>query len=273
MELAGAVVVITGAAGGIGSRIAAAYAARRCKLALTDLASQPLETVAAKLESSAAAVLTVPCEITSLDQVQRMTDRIVAELGRPAILINSAGSLSALGPVWEVDRTAWCRDVTVNLCGTFLVTSCIVGHMVAGGGGYVINLVGAGVRHPHLYTTGYDSSKAGVVRLTEALAAEAGEFGVRAYALSPGTVRTKMTEFILDSAEGRRWRPTFKDIFAKGEDSPATLAAEWCVNLTSGRADGLSGRWFDATSDFDEIVARAGQFVDSDAHVLRLTDP
>ena len=137
--------------------------------------------------------------------------------------------------------------------------------------GYVISLVGAGVYHPHLYTTGYDTSKAGVVRLTEALAAETRQFGIKAFTLSPGCVRTPMTEFILNSPEGRRWRPTFKDIFAEGRDLPPSRAVDWCLALTSGRADSLTGRWLDASEDIEQVIGESSEIVSDDRRVLRLT--
>jgi len=273
MEPRNAVVIVTGAAGAIGKEIALAYAAKGARIAAVDLAGQPLEALAGRIGSDGGEALAVPCDITSRGQVEAMMGQVVGELGPPDILINSAGSLSALGPVWQVDPQRWQRDVHVNLCGTFLVCREAVGHMVRRRGGYVINLVGAGVFNVHLCTTAYDCSKAGVVRLTEALALEAGESGVRAFALYPGVVRSAMTEFIATSPEGRKHRPTFANIFAEGRDVPACLAAKWCLHLTGGRADRLSGRWFDATEDFDETIGRAEKIVSDELLLLRLRRP
>ena len=199
-----------------------------------------------------------------------MAEKVRRDLGPPSVLINNAGSLSALGPVWEVDPHRWSRDVTVNLIGTFLVTRALLGEMVAQERGYIINLVGAGVHHTHLYTTGYDTSKAGVVRLTEAVALEAAEFGIKTFVLAPGAVRTEMTRFILESPEGRKWRPTFEKIFNEGRDLPPELAAEWCLKLVSGRADALAGRYFDVRMDFEQLVRDAETICSKNLHVLRL---
>ena len=101
--------------------------------------------------------------------------------------------------------------------------------------GYLINLVGAGVDGPHLYTTAYDASKGGLVRLTEALAAEAAEFGVKAFTLFPGTVETKMTDFIRRSPEGRKWRPTFESIFASHYEMIRALCEAHHMMVTKTR--------------------------------------
>jgi NAD(P)-dependent dehydrogenase (short-subunit alcohol dehydrogenase family) len=202
-----------------------------------------------------------------------MVAEVVEAFGRLDICIGSAGSLSAIGPVWEVDPERWCHDVTVNLCGTFLVCRAASARMVAGSGGYVINLVGAGVDGPHLYTTAYDASKAGVVRLTEALAAEGRDAGLKAFTLFPGTVATAMTDFIRQSPEGRRWRSTFENIFTKGRDVSPDAAVELVLELLSGRADALSGRWFGVGDDFDAVVAEAEQAAADDLYALRLRRP
>ena len=169
-----------------------------------------------------------------------------------------------------MDADRWVRDATVNLIGTFQVTRAALPGMIARGGGYVISMVGAGVQAPHLYTTAYDSSKAGVVRLTEALAKEAADHGIKAFALSPGTVRTAMTKFIAESPEGRRWRPAFGAIFTEGRDVSPDRAVRWCLRIASGQLDALTGRWLDGTRDPDETIRETQDILAQDKLVLRL---
>jgi NAD(P)-dependent dehydrogenase (short-subunit alcohol dehydrogenase family) len=123
---------------------------------------------------------------------------------------------------------------------------------------------------PHLYTTGYDTSKTGVVKLTEALAKEAKGYGVKAFALVPGTVLTKMTEFIMESPEGQKWRPTFKNAFEANRDTPPETAAKFVVELVNGRFDALTGRYFDARSDIEKIIKQTDEILKKDRFVLRL---
>ena len=269
MELSGAVGVVTGGARGLGKAIAEALAARGVKLALVDVVGEELRETASELAKAGAAAIAVRADITDCQAVEDMAERVRRELGPVDILINNAGSLTALGPVWEVDPDRWARDVTVNLIGTFLVSRAVVGDMMAKRNGYIISLVGAAVGEPHLYTTGYDTSKAGVVRLMDALAKEAAEYNVRCYAVTPGLVRTEMSRFIAESPEGRKWRPEFAGHY-KAARTPPERVANCCLAILQGKADALTGRWVDATADFDRIFARAEEIVDSNLLVLRL---
>jgi NAD(P)-dependent dehydrogenase (short-subunit alcohol dehydrogenase family) len=269
VDVKGLVAVVTGAARGLGRAIAEGFAAAGAKVALVDVLAEALDETSADLAREGGEVLPVVADITDPAQVQAMAESIRTSLGPAQILINNAGSLSALGPVWQADAAKWARDVTVNLIGTFLVTRALVPQMIESGGGYVISLFGAGVDPPHLYTTAYDSSKAGVVRLAEALAKEAEPHNIKSFALRPGTVRTAMTDFIRRSPEGRKWRPSFERIFTEGRDVPPRLAVDWCLRLVGGAADQLTGRWLDATEDFDETVRAAREILREDRRLLR----
>ncbi len=273
MELKDTVAVITGAARGIGKAVATAYARHGVRLALVDILGEQVKQAASELESTGAEVLAIPTDITDIQQVNAMADTIRDRFGSPDILINNAGSLTAIGPAWSVDPIKWARDVTVNLIGTFWVTRALLPDMVAQKRGYIINLVGAAVGKAHLYTTGYDSSKAGVVRVTEAIAQEATEHGIKTFVITPGAVATEMTRFIRESEEGRKWRPTFDSIFAEGRDVPIGRIVEWCVQLVSGRADALTGRWVSATEDFEQTIQRSGEILTENLNVLRLRKP
>jgi len=273
MQLKDAVVLVTGAARGLGKAIAEGFAARGCRLALVDILDEALEQTADAVRTRGARVLAARADITDAEQTATMAERVRRDLGPVRVLVNNAGSLSAIGPVWEVDPNKWTRDTTVNLVGTFLVTRAVVPQIIAAGGGYVINLVGAGVNTPHAYTSGYDCSKAGVVRLAEALAREGAAQGIRSFALFPGTVKTTMTDFIADSPEGRKWRPSFTRMFREGRDVPPIRAVEWCLHIASGEADALNGRWIDAQEDFETVRRLAPVIIRDNLHVLRLRRP
>jgi len=272
MELKDAVVIVTGAARGIGLAIAERFAAQGAKVAMVDVLEEVLLEAADRLGKTGATLLAIPTDITDRRAIEAMGQQVRSELGPTDVLVNNAGSLTALGPVWEVDPERWRRDVTVSLIGTFLVTHVVVRDMIAADGGYVINLVGAGVDAPHLYTTGYDTSKAGVVRLTEALAKEAADFGIRAFALFPGAVVTEMTKFIRDSAERRRWRPGFGTFLGETGGLPVTLAVDMCLELVSGRHDALSGRWISVKPDFAGFADGTDRILAGNLLTLRLRE-
>jgi NAD(P)-dependent dehydrogenase (short-subunit alcohol dehydrogenase family) len=162
----------------------------------------------------------------------------------------------------------------VNLYGSFLCCRAVVRGMVERRRGYVINMASSGgVGDAHPYSTSYACSKTALVRLTEGLAREVDDYGVKVFVVGPPAILTDMTRFIMTDAGGRKWRPGFERIFEDGRGHPPELIAELAVKLVSGRADALSGRFFLATRDFDETVARAGEIVDKDLMALRVTGP
>jgi len=270
MELKDAVAIVTGGAGSLGRAIARAYVQRGAHVAIADLSADQLDQAARDIGVPGARIAAVRTDVTRAEDVEALAAQARDTLGPVDILVNCAGSLSGIGPVWEVDHERWLRDVAVNLCGTFLCCRAVVKDMIERGQGYVLNMVGGGVGDPHAYTTGYASSKAGVMRLTEGLAKEAAPHGVKVFAMHPGTVLSDMTRFIMESPEGKKWRPTFKSIFDQGRDDPAALVAQLAVGLVSGDADRLVGRYFDARRDLDETVRRTDQIVAEDLLTLRL---
>ena len=109
------------------------------------------------------------------------------------------------------------------------------------------------------------------MRMTEGLAREVSPHGIKVFALAPPAVQTEMTQFIMDDPGGRKWRPEFKERFADGSAfQPAALLGQWTINLLSGRADVLTGRYFLATRDFDEVVAQAERILAEDLMTLRI---
>jgi len=271
MELNGAVAIVTGGARGIGRAIAEALAARGARVAIVDLLKDQLCETAAELRKAGGVVLPVVADITVASQVGAMAAKVQEELGSADILVNNAGTFSAIGPVWEVDPERWVRDVRVNLYGSFLVCRAVVKGMVKRKKGYVINIVSSGgVGDPHPYSTSYASSKAGLMRLTEGLAKEVQDHGVKVFAVAPPAVLTDMTRFIMDDPGGKKWRPNFGRIFEEGRDYPPEAVANLIVELVSGRADRLTGRYFAVRRDLDEIVAQADEIIANDLLTLRI---
>jgi len=271
MELVGTVAVVTGAARGIGRAIAEAYAAAGAKVGLLDILTDELATTAAEIGQTGTAVLALPVDVTDASEVDATVAKIEEELGPIDVHVNNAGTFSYIGPVWEADPEKWFHDIRVNLYGSFLCCRAVVRRMVERKRGYVINVVSSGgVGDPHPYSTSYASSKAGLMRLTEGLAAEVADHGVKVFAVAPPAILTEMTKFIMDDTGGRRWRPGFGRIFEEGRDHPPELVADLCVKLVSGRADRLTGRYFPATRDFDEIIEETDTILADDRMTLRI---
>jgi NAD(P)-dependent dehydrogenase (short-subunit alcohol dehydrogenase family) len=270
MELSRCICVITGAARGIGKAISAALVDQGASVALVDVLEGPLRETADVL-ASRGRVLPIVTDVTVPARVDAMAAQVERELGPVDVLVNNAGTFSTIGPVWELDPERWFRDVKTNLYGSFLVCRAVVGGMVERKRGCVINMVSSGgVGDPHAHCTSYASSKTGLMRLTEGLAAEVREHGVVVFGLAPPAVLTDMTRFILDDPGGKKWRPTFPQLFEQGRDRPPELIADYVVQLASGKANVLTGRYILATEDLDALVAQADRIVDKDLWTLRI---
>jgi len=271
MELNNSIVIITGAARGIGKKIAEVLAVKGARVALVDVLEDQLKKTANEIDQSGRNVLPIVADITNASQVDEMAEMVQNELGPVDILINNAGTFSYVGPIWEADPEKWFKDIRVNLYGSFLVCRAVVRGMVARKSGYVINTVSSGgVGDPHPYSTSYASSKTGLMRLTEGLAKEVEEYGVKVFALAPPAVLTDMTKFIMNDPGGKKWRPGFSKIFSEGQDYPPERVAELVVKLVSGKADKLTGRYFRVSQDFDEIIAKADEILSDDLLTLRI---
>ena len=215
--------------------------------------------------------LPVVTDITDPAQVETMAAQVMAAYRRVDVLVNCAGTFSVIGPVWEVDPERWFRDIRVNLYGNFLVCHSLVGHMVERGSGYVVNIVSTGgLSDPHPHCTSYASSKTGLMRLTEGLAAETAEHGLKVFAVGPPAILTDMTRFILEDEGGKKWRPGFDRFFAEGRDYPPEAVAETVLTLVSGRADALTGRYFDVRDDLDALFAQTDDILAEDRLTLRI---
>ena len=265
------VAVVTGAARGIGRKIAEALAAGGARVGLVDVLDEELRAATQALVASGATALPVVTDVTDPEQVDSMVSRVERDLGPIEILVNNAGTFSCIGPVWEVDPDSWFKDTRVNLYGVFLCCRTVVKGMVARGSGYVVNIsTTGGVNDPHPYSTSYACSKTAQLRLTEALAKEAHPHGVKVFAVGPPAILTEMTKFIADDAGGRKWRPGFGAMLEAGRTHPPELVADVVLKLVSGKADRLTGRFFKVTDSFEETVARAEDILANDLLVLRV---
>jgi NAD(P)-dependent dehydrogenase (short-subunit alcohol dehydrogenase family) len=107
------------------------------------------------------------------------------------------------------------------------------------------------------FGSAYCTSKAALIRLSEALAMEAGAHGVGVFAIDPGFMRTAMTDYLTQSEQGRRWTPWASSVFGTDVHVPVERAAKLIVLLASGRADSLSGHYLTVFDDIDALIRRA----------------
>lgn len=231
------VALVTGGSRGIGRALALSLARHGWRVAVASRTPASLEEIGA---------LDIRADVTSEPDVRRMVAATEEKLGPIDLLVNNAGIGGPFGPTWECDSGEWWRAQEVNVKGPLLCCNAVLPGMVARKSGRVVNIAsGAGtVSIP--YMGSYVVSKCALIRLTEILGDELRPHGVSVFAIQPGTVRTAMSEGVVQSEAGRRWLPWVQKVFDEGQDVTTEPAEELVLYLASGQADALSGRLFSA---------------------------
>lgn len=187
-SLDGRCALVTGGAAGIGRAIAELYLAKGARVALLDR-SDAVEAVAAEI--GLAQAIGVQVDVTDKSAVETAVDSVIAEFGRIDVLVNNAGVV-ALDRPEDVTESDWDLTIDVNLKGVFLLCQVVGRHMLASGGGRIINMAsqaGEVALPKHL---AYCTSKAGVIGMTKVLAAEWGPNNIQTNAISPTVALTEL---------------------------------------------------------------------------------
>jgi NAD(P)-dependent dehydrogenase (short-subunit alcohol dehydrogenase family) len=185
------VAVVTGAARGIGRRVALVLAERGYAVAANDL-SPPEETLV-ELERGGTEALSIPGDVSNEEAVREMARAVVEGFGHADVLINNAG-ISSIVPAEETALADWNRTLTVNLTGPFLMSREFGKEMLRQGSGSIVNISSIAGLSGVSDRAAYSASKHGLIGLTRTLAAEWGGRGVRVNAVCPGWVKTEMDQ-------------------------------------------------------------------------------
>ena len=182
------VVLITGAASGIGRATAERLAAEGATLALSDINAEGLEETATTCRDAGSKVFAAVSNVADEASVADLVASAVAEHGRLDVAVNVAGILH----FEDLRRTRledWNRIIAVNLTGTFLVCREVMDHLLATGGN-IVNTASTASLAGHPWAVSYSASKGGVYALTQCLAVEFGKQGVRCNSVAPGSILT-----------------------------------------------------------------------------------
>jgi NAD(P)-dependent dehydrogenase (short-subunit alcohol dehydrogenase family) len=203
-RLTGKVAIVTGASAGIGRATAKLFAAEGAKLVIAARREAELQTLADEIISEGGEVAFLAGDVQSEDYAKALVALAVSRFGRLDIAFNNAGTLGEMGPTSGVSEAGWSATLGTNLTSAFLGAKHQIPEMVKHGGGSVIftsTFVGYSFAFPG--TAAYAASKAGVIGLTQALAAEYGAQGVRVNAVLPGAVDTPMYRDMNDTEQSQ----------------------------------------------------------------------
>jgi NAD(P)-dependent dehydrogenase (short-subunit alcohol dehydrogenase family) len=259
VNLHGQVAVVTGGGRGIGRTIAQTLAGAGARVAVMSRSADELGETVRLIKQAGGQAVSLTTDVADPEAITRSFAEVERSLGQLDLLVNNAAVPGPLGPFSETDSGEWWRVLEINLRGPMLCTRAVLPGMIQRRRGRIINIASGGGGMSIAYFSPYVVSKTALIRFTECIAAETRPFGVAAFAVGPGTVRTSMANYSLNSAEGRKWLPWFQRIFEGGLDAPPERPAALVSYLASGKADALSGLFLQTSDNLDELIAHVDQ--------------
>jgi NADP-dependent 3-hydroxy acid dehydrogenase YdfG len=203
LPLAGQVIWITGASQGIGEAVAETLAVKGAHLALFARNENKLNDLAQKLKTRhpGREYLVLPGDVRDAEAVQSAAQTILRHWGRLDVLVNNAGVASATGLLQEFSAEEVARVLDTNLKGAIFAMQAAITPMAAQGSGCIININSMAGKNAYPYWSVYVASKFGLKAMTEALAEEQRQNGVKVCGIYPGAVDTPIWEGISDGLE------------------------------------------------------------------------
>jgi len=190
------IALVTGGGSGIGRSIAIRFAHEGADVSVVDIDVEAAQAVARRVEAEGRKALAVRADVSCPSDVSRAVDRTVHEFGGVDILVNVAG-IYQVGTIEEVSEEDWDRVLDTNLKGVFLFCKAVIPILRARRGGSVVNISSISGRTKSVRASpNYVASKAGVIGLTMALAAQYAEFNVRVNCVAPGATDTEMLSIL-----------------------------------------------------------------------------
>jgi len=245
-DLSGRVAVVTGGARGIGLAICERFARAGASIAVVDRDSEACEAAVESLTGMGARAISSSIDVTKEEQVEGMTQEVVAELGSYDILVCSAGIVGRNAFAWETSAEEWREVIDINLTGVWLCNKHAVGVMREADYGRIVNIASIAGKEGNPKLGPYSASKAGVIGMTKSLAKEVADTNIRIHSVAPAVIHTPMLDQVNQETidymvskipVGRTGTPDEVAAlvhYLSSEESSFTTGA--CFDISGGRA-------------------------------------
>lgn len=202
-SLDGRNVLITGGASGIGADLVTAFTQQGCCVSFFDIKDDAATDLVEKLDGQDGPVHYQRCDLSNTNSIQAAVESIVEKVGPLSVLVNNAGNDDRRA-VSEIDAHYWEWSQRINVQAQFFMAQAVLPSMKTLNNGSIINLSSIAWRLGIQELVSYSAAKAGILGLTNSLAAELGQYNIRVNAIEPGAVMTDKQRTL--------WYPTEKDV-------------------------------------------------------------
>jgi NAD(P)-dependent dehydrogenase (short-subunit alcohol dehydrogenase family) len=219
------VVLISGAASGIGRSTAERLAEEGAQVVCVDVQTEAVDQTAKQVREAGGDAEATFCDVSDRDSVDAAVALTLERYGRMDVLCNVAGILK-FGHTHEFALEDWNRILAVNLTGTFLMCQAAIPHLLETRGN-IVNTASTAALAGHPWTPAYSASKGGVLALTRGIAVEYGKQGLRANAVCPGSIETPISDafHLPDGADATLLRRIMALDQARGPETVASSIA------------------------------------------------
>lgn len=196
-NLAGKVALVTGASSGIGEAATLTLAAAGATVAVSGRRKDRLDDLVARIEAAGGKGLAVQSDVAKEEDAFRAVAETVEALGRLDVVVNSAG-VNEAGGTQSLSLDLWRKVIDINLMGTIYTCKAALPHLLASGGGDIVNISSTAGRRSNAPFASYATSKHGLTGYNESLRQEVGQQGIRVCILEPGATATEIAGSITD---------------------------------------------------------------------------
>ncbi|MET9678800.1 SDR family NAD(P)-dependent oxidoreductase [Streptomyces coeruleorubidus] len=239
--LSGKSVIVTGAASGIGRATALRFAQEDARVVVADLNAEGAKSVVGAIESAGGTAVAVTGDLSDGAVVDAVVAAAVDTFGGIDVLVNNAGVMDSMSAAADVTDAEWERVLRINLTAPFLLTRAALPHMIAAGGGAIVNTASEAALRGSAAGTAYTASKHGVLGLTRSLAVMYRDQGIRTNAIAPGGTATDITADVHIDREAHGPSVVGRHFVNMGRISHPEEQAAAIVYLASDAASSVNG--------------------------------